>query len=168
MQSTRQFLAAVRRALEAGRGETVSDYRLAKELGVTRSAMSRYLLGKNTFDERVAMRVAGVLELHPGYVAACIQAERAEREQSPERRQLWESVAGLLRGVALLLVAAAGATVALELTGVAGELAYLLPVALVPELTVIHIVQLSLLGSAVVAVLAAAILSGEHRSKVVR
>jgi hypothetical protein len=124
MQTTRQFLAAVRRVLEDERGEKVSDYRLAKELGVTRSAMSRYLLGKNTFDERVGARVSGVLGLHPGYVAACIQAERATL---PESRSMWEGVANLLRGVAALLILGAVFVLYGELAG--GELVAFIPAA---------------------------------------
>lgn len=113
MQTSKEFLADARRVLEERLGVTVSDYRLAKELGVTRSAMSRYLLGKNTFDERVQLKIAELLELNDGYVAACIQAERASM---PEARAMWESVANMLRGAAALFVLGACGALLLELT----------------------------------------------------
>ena len=111
--TTRQFLLAVRHKLEEQRGDRVTDYRLSKELGVTHSAVSRYLTKPGaTFDDKVAVKVAGILGIHEGYVAACIQAERATL---PEARSMWESVANMLRGVAALFVVAASALIVLEL-----------------------------------------------------
>lgn len=124
MQTTRQFLAAARRVLEDERGEKISDYRMAKVLGVTPSSMSRYLLGKSTLDDSVARRVAALLELHPGYVAACIQAERATL---PESRSMWEGVANLLRGVTALLILGAAWVLYGELAG--AELVAFIPAA---------------------------------------
>lgn len=139
--NTRQFLAAARRKLEERRGESVSDYRLAKELEVSTATMSRYMLGKSTLDEPVCDRVAALLGLHPGYVRACIQAERAS---SVEGRSVWLDVAEKLRALAAVFLAAAGVVALYELAGPEVLTAFTPVAFLLPrDLPVIHIVTLS-------------------------
>ena len=75
-----------------------SDYALSKSSGISQANISRYRNG-GTFDDEVAIKVAEILELDPGYVLACIQAERSKR---PQVRDAWEKIA---RGLAASLAA---------------------------------------------------------------
>ena len=137
MQTTRQFLAAARYKLEEERGgERVSDYRLAKLLGVSKPTMSRYMLGKSTMDEPMCDKVAELLGLHPGYVRACIQAERAS---TLEGRSVWLDVAEKLRALAALLVLGAG--VVLAYSFIAPSDGLVLAAAAPAPLSIIHIVR---------------------------
>jgi hypothetical protein len=94
MKTTRELLEAARLLCEPP-----TYYRLAKELGISRQAMTRYRQG-GTFDDAVAIGIAELLGLEPGYVLACMGAERAKR---PAVRQVWEKVA---EGLALVLFGA--------------------------------------------------------------
>jgi transcriptional regulator with XRE-family HTH domain len=85
MKTTVEFLDAVSAKLGGA-----SDYAIAKELGVTRSAVSRYRNGHGGFDDETAMKVARVLDIDPG---AVVTAAHAERSKSPELRRVWASLA---------------------------------------------------------------------------
>lgn len=67
-----------------------SDYRVAKEIGVTRSAVSKYRSRDSTLDEDTAIRVAGALGVNP---AGIILDQAAERTKSPEIRTTLAKVA---------------------------------------------------------------------------
>lgn len=84
-----------------------SDYAAAKALGVTKQSVSRYRRGDDTLGPDVALRVAHELRLDPGYVLACMAAERA---QSEALRVAWETVAQRLAGAAAALLVAFFAT----------------------------------------------------------
>lgn len=61
-----------------------SDYRAAKELGITRGAMSQIRTGDSaTLGEETAIKVAKVLGFNP---AGIIVDQMAERSKSPEVR----------------------------------------------------------------------------------
>lgn len=60
-----------------------SDYRVAKELGLTRSAVSHYRREQRTLDDDSAARVAIALGERP---EAIILDQAAERVKSPEVR----------------------------------------------------------------------------------
>lgn len=80
-------------------------YRLSKRLGISRQAMTRYRLHGGTFDDPVAVGIAEILDLDPGYVLACMGAERAKH--TPSVRRVWEKLAkGLAQGVSLVLLGA--------------------------------------------------------------
>jgi transcriptional regulator with XRE-family HTH domain len=85
MKTTVEFLDAVSAKLGGA-----SDYAIAKELGVTRSAVSRYRNGHGGFDDETAVKVARVLDIDPG---AVLTAAHAERSKSPEIRRMWASLA---------------------------------------------------------------------------
>jgi hypothetical protein len=70
-----------------------SDYALAKLLGTSRSVISKYRSEKDTFGEEMAIKIAELLELPPGYVVACAHAERTKR---PEIKRLWREMAKTL------------------------------------------------------------------------
>lgn len=85
MKTTLEFLDGVSAKLGGA-----SDYAIAKELDVTRSAVSRYRNGLSTFDDETAIRVARILDIDP---AAVLLAAHAERTKNPEAKNLWTSLA---------------------------------------------------------------------------
>lgn len=70
-----------------------SDYAVAKALGVTKQAVSRYMKGTGYFDDYVAIRVAKLLEIEPLQVIADVNLQRA---QNAEVRAVW---AGLMEKI---------------------------------------------------------------------
>lgn len=74
-----------------------SDYALAKKLGMTRQRISRYRAGLDHLGDDAAVTVADALEVQPGYVLACIAAERTKSETA---RKAWERAAQVLGGIA--------------------------------------------------------------------
>lgn len=103
---TIEFMDAIKRI-----HNVPSDYALAPMLGVTRSQISCYRNGKTHLGDDTALKVAELLGLDPGYVAACAHAERAASEGA---RTMWEGVAKRLQGAGV-----AGA-IALSLLGFSG------------------------------------------------
>lgn len=95
MKTTEQFLDAVR----AKHGLT-SDYQLAKHLKIRPSRISNYRNGISLFDEETCLLIAADLELDPGYVFACIAAERANK---PAVKAAWKHAAAVLYGLAAAL-----------------------------------------------------------------
>lgn len=67
-----------------------SDAKVAAALGLTRSAASQYRARGVTFDDSVALKVAGILGIEPETVLADMHAERAK---DPAVRQAWERIA---------------------------------------------------------------------------
>lgn len=93
-RTTVEFLDAIK-----ARHNIPSDYKLAKFIGVAQQTVSNYRVKGIGFDDELAIRVAELLEIDPGYVLACIHAERTKR---PQVRDAWEKVA---RGLAASLAA---------------------------------------------------------------
>ncbi|MBA9877442.1 MAG: DUF3693 domain-containing protein [Ralstonia sp.] len=85
MKTTLDFLEAVSRKLGGA-----SDYAIAKELQISRSAISKYRHGQAGFDDETALKVARLLDIDPAAVAT---AAHAERTKNPEVRQMWASLA---------------------------------------------------------------------------
>ncbi|NOV27668.1 helix-turn-helix domain-containing protein [Cupriavidus necator] len=85
MKTTLEFLEAVRARLGGA-----SDYAIAKELGVTRAAVSRYRNGLSGFDDDTAIRVARILDIDP---ACVLLAAHAERTKTPEARNVFAALA---------------------------------------------------------------------------
>lgn len=81
-----------------------SDYRLAKILGIQTSAVGNYRSGRSRLGDDVALKVARELGLAPGYVLACMMAERAS---APEIRKVWASVAKAAGRAAAIVAALA-------------------------------------------------------------
>lgn len=92
MQNTIGFLDAVKSKTGAE-----SDYQLAKVLGVTRGGISSYRTGRTFFDDKMAVKVAGVLGIDAGIVLAAAHAERAKSEAE---RAAWTSIFEKLGGLA--------------------------------------------------------------------
>lgn len=90
---------------KAARGWS-SDYRAAKELGLSRNSISNYRAGlRNTLDEATALKVAQALQLDPALVLADQAMERAKDQSA---RSAWAAVLQRLGGVAAGLLVASG------------------------------------------------------------
>lgn len=106
MKSTEQYLDEVKDRLGLP-----SDYAIAKALGVTRAAVSRYRMGHSMPDDLVCARIAEILAIEPMEVIA---ATNYQRSKTDEARHLWEGIWGKVVGaIALnLIVCAVGVSVA--------------------------------------------------------
>jgi len=67
-------------------GNIDSDYRLAKVIGITHSAVSNYRAGKSMPDARVLEQLCALSGDDLAVFAAQIQAER---ERTPEGKNMW-------------------------------------------------------------------------------
>lgn len=80
-----------------------SDYRVAKEIGVTKQAVSYWRNGMGSFGNSESIRIARLLNFDPAYVMACANHDRAK---SDDERQVWERIARAVAagvcGVALI------------------------------------------------------------------
>jgi len=83
------------------RFDLTSDYQLAKKLGITRAAVSRYRNGKDLIGNPVAITIANLLEIPPEVMVVASQAERARQ---PIEKAVWESILQKLGGMAAALV----------------------------------------------------------------
>jgi transcriptional regulator with XRE-family HTH domain len=70
-----------------------SDYRAAKELGLSRNTISNYRVKTPTLDEETAIKVAGALGMNP---AGIIIDQVAERSKDAAIRSSLSKVAGEL------------------------------------------------------------------------
>lgn len=91
--NTIQYLDAVKTALKIQ-----SDYALAKALGISKQAVSRYYHKGGSFDDDVARKVASALGKHPGLVMLDMHRERA---QTPETQELWKEIFEGFRALSL-------------------------------------------------------------------
>lgn len=82
-----------------------SDYELAKRLGVQQNQIARYRKG-GTFDNTMAARVAGLLDIDPLEVIGDMELERAKsdatREQWAKIMARFSRIAASAAGAALL------------------------------------------------------------------
>lgn len=72
-----------------------SDYRLAKVIGITHAAISGYRHGKSLPNESAIEKLCALSGDDPDYIAAQIQAERAQNEPA---RIMWSRIAARLAG----------------------------------------------------------------------
>lgn len=100
MERTADFLNAIK----ARYGYT-SDYQLSKALQLTTGAIGHYRAGRSKLDDAIALKVAELLDLDPGYVLACVHAERAK---APNERNAWIELAKRAT-VGLLMLSGLGA-----------------------------------------------------------
>ena len=90
IKKTVEFLDAIK--LQEG---IKSDYALANFLSESYKRISNYRTGTSQFNGEMCIKVARVLKLPEGLVAASIEAERAK---SPPVRKMWQHVAQTLSG----------------------------------------------------------------------
>jgi hypothetical protein len=101
MFSVAKFLDRAKR-----NGKIDTDYQLAKQLGITQSAISNYRLGKTMPDEAAITKLCMMSGDDAAITAALIQADRAEKAKNPEGRFIWATVAQRLQGTVAAIVAA--------------------------------------------------------------
>lgn len=97
MKTTVEFLDAVK-----ARQGISSSYALAKSLGFAESRISHYYAGRRFLSDETALVIAELLDMAPGYVLACIAAERAETDVT---RKAWSKAAKALAGTAVAIIA---------------------------------------------------------------
>jgi plasmid maintenance system antidote protein VapI len=99
--ATQSFLKRVQSTL----GD-VSEYRAAKDLGVTPQAVSKWKLGKSFMGDAAGLRVAAILGEKPEVILALLGAERT---QDADARKVWTNLARRLqRGAAAGIVTSLG------------------------------------------------------------
>jgi len=87
-------------AINQGIAKNSAD--LAKQLGVSRSALSEWRAGRNSPNDEQAVRLAGLLGKEAGELLAECGAARAK---TPETRQAWERIAArMASGITLCLM----------------------------------------------------------------
>lgn len=79
----------------------ISDYAVAKILGVTQQTISKYRVGKDYLGDSTAIRVAELLEIEPAIIIASVHAERAKSESE---KAVWREILEKLGGVAASVV----------------------------------------------------------------
>lgn len=83
-----------------------TDYALADHFGIQQATISSWRKGRTLPDEVWCVRLAKEIGLEPGYVLACVAAERSERAKRPEVAETWRHMAekmGVLTVAALTL-----------------------------------------------------------------
>jgi hypothetical protein len=78
-----------------------SDYALAAKLGVSPQRVSHFRNGREIPGDKAALHLAQLAQLDPGYVLACLHAERAKR---PAERKAWQALARKAGIAAMLLI----------------------------------------------------------------
>ena len=68
----------------------VSVYRVAKELGYGNGRVLNWLHGRAAPSQVEAIRIAEILHLNPGYVLACMEAQR---QSDPNIAEAWGALA---------------------------------------------------------------------------
>lgn len=97
MQTSAQFLDAI-----INKHGFTSDYQLSKHLGIRSQRISNYRNQISHFDEDTCILVAQALNLEPGYVMACIAAERTK---SPAAKTQWAKMAELAQRISAVAAA---------------------------------------------------------------
>lgn len=98
MKSTQKLL---QEAMAQARCHSYAEF--AREIGVTRAALSHYGKGLRVMDDYTAAKIAEVLGLNP---LTIIAQANAERENDPKKARYWSGLLGRVAqvfGVALLL-----------------------------------------------------------------
>lgn len=85
MRTTLEFLDAIK-----ARHGGLSDYALAKLLGVHQTTTSKYRTGRDFLGPETAETVAKLLDIDPAYILVCAHAERAKRESE---KAIWQRIA---------------------------------------------------------------------------
>ncbi len=100
MTNTTKYLDALK-----ARHGSISDYRAAQILGVTRASVSKWRNGLDSFSPTSAEKVANALGIDPARVVIEAQIDRAK---TPEERHIWEDILRKATGAACALVLAFG------------------------------------------------------------
>jgi transcriptional regulator with XRE-family HTH domain len=98
-----EYLAAVKAKLNI-----TSDYALAKALGITRQAASKYARGETVPSALVGFKIAELLGEQPAGVIAELEAERAEKAGNAADADAWKGIVRKLGGTAASILLACG------------------------------------------------------------
>jgi len=101
MLTQQQLIETARIAIARREGKPeVTYYRVGKLMGMTPAYMQQLAAGGGRImSAEMAFKMAALAELDPGYVMACIEAERAERDHL-ETTGTWRVIAAQLAGKA--------------------------------------------------------------------
>lgn len=80
----------------------LSDYAMAKKLGLSTAQMSRYRTGKQFLSDNVAIKLAELIGVDPLPILATAAAERATSEQARAAWSRYAELVASLAGVAVL------------------------------------------------------------------
>jgi len=99
---TIEYLDAIK-----ARHNWTSDYRIAKELEISLSLMSKYRNGKSTFGDEICLKVAKLLNINPAQVLIDIAAERTKSSKAAKilhdtAKQLTSAAASLLLTLSMI------------------------------------------------------------------
>ena len=89
MTTTIDFMEALK-----ARHSLASDYAIAKKLGITCSAVSKWRNQQDFLGDATSIKVAKLLDIDPAYVVACAHAERARSE---DEKSIWQGIADMVR-----------------------------------------------------------------------
>lgn len=92
----KKIAAYLDEAIERGIAKNSAD--LARELGVSRSALSEWRAERNSPNDDQAVRLAELLGKDPGELLAECGAARAK---TPETRKAWERIAARMAGATM-------------------------------------------------------------------
>ncbi|RVU46098.1 helix-turn-helix domain-containing protein [Rubrivivax rivuli] len=84
-----------------------SDYRLAKELHVSPSAVSNWRAGRSFPEPVLCVKLAALAGVEPGQVIAQVEAERAERAGKMDQVKTWNTWLGKMTGTAAAVIMSA-------------------------------------------------------------
>lgn len=96
MRTTNEFLDAIKT-----KHGLQSDYALAKKLGVKQSCICNYRSERSKFDDLMAIKAAGALEIDPLFIISAVHAERAKSEQE---KAVWKGIYERLGGMAAAIL----------------------------------------------------------------
>jgi len=82
-----------------------SDYALAKLLGTSRAAVSRYRRKQETFSDATALKVAELLGIPSGRVLVDMQIQRAH---TPQQRAAWREILERISSTAAVILIVLG------------------------------------------------------------
>ena len=99
MHTTQQLLdlAKQRLAVKHGISGDVSDYRLAKLLGLGQATVSSWRIGRSVISTDYLQLISEACELAPEYVYACIEHDR---EENPHVQKVLQRIAKAFKGKA--------------------------------------------------------------------
>ena len=89
MKTTVYYLDKIKKVEKLG-----SDYALAKLIGITQSAISRYRKQISFMDDYTAVKVAKILNIDPLEIISTANAERAKTD---EEKKVWKDISKNLR-----------------------------------------------------------------------
>lgn len=118
MQNIKKLLDAAKAATSAE-----SDYRLAKNLGITQARVSAYYAGKETPNEFACLKIAEALDMPLAQVIATV---KAEAEKDEKRREAWKDYLKKLGGIAASVFVPLCASVIFAMTAIPAHAANLL------------------------------------------